>query len=193
MSQSLSEFYIQYEPKTDKGTIHDYINAWYSTEFTPKRFDVLSIVEIGVKRGYSAKLWSDWFVNSNIFGIDNFSENQFEKENILKEVYKLNNFTFIENNAYDLNTINLFQDNSIDYLIDDGPHSDETQLFCLEHWFKKIKIGGKLIIEDIQDIERQKNDFDKLCVKMNIKYDIIDLRLNKNREDDILLIFTKYE
>ena len=56
-------------------------------------------------------------------------------------------------------------------------------------WFSKLKSGGKLIIEDIWDIDSYKEEFDKL----NIPYEIIDLRSKSkhNQKNDVLLIFQK--
>ena len=45
---NLSEFYKSTGEASDKGTTHQYIYSFYSNEFTPKRNDELTIVEIGV-------------------------------------------------------------------------------------------------------------------------------------------------
>jgi hypothetical protein len=58
-------------------------------------------------------------------------------------------------------------------------------------WYSKLKPGGKIIIEDIQSFESTKHLFIELSNELNIKMDIIDLRPNKGRFDDILLIFYK--
>jgi hypothetical protein len=93
--------------------------------------------------------------------------------------------------AYDINTINKFADNSLDYLIDDGPHTLNTQLISIKEWFKKIKSGGTLIIEDIQDWDNEKKFFDNECNLLGISYEYIDLRKNKDRYDDVLIIIKK--
>ena len=71
--------------------------------------------------------------------------------------------------------------NSIDYLIDDGPHTLDSQLFAIEYWFKKVKVGGTMIIEDIQKLDTDTEKIDELCFKLGLSYEIIDLRNNKNR------------
>ena len=45
---TFSEFYSVTFPKSDKGIEHDYIDGWYTTEFTPIRNNNLTIVEIGL-------------------------------------------------------------------------------------------------------------------------------------------------
>jgi len=185
---TFSEFYDSIEPKSDKGTLHDYINGYYSTEFTDVRLGKLNIVEIGVRRGDSLNLLSKWFINSTITGIDNGSE---MNNNDLEFVNKIPNTTLILDTAYSDTTIDKFEDNSIDYLIDDGPHTIETQIISIQKWLEKVKKGGTLIIEDIQDWDNEKQFFDEICNSLGISYKCIDLRKNKNRYDDILIIIKK--
>jgi hypothetical protein len=170
--------------QSDKGTTHQYIYSFYSDEFTPKKNDELTIVEIGVNKGDSMILFRDWFINSKIFGIDNKNE---MSPSYVECVDSITGVNIIYKDAYDGETCNLFEDESIDYLIDDGPHSLESQLQCVKQWFSKIKNGGKLIIEDIQNFDKDKDEFDKL----GIPYEIIDTRNIDNRYDDVLLIFKK--
>jgi len=185
---TFSEFYDSIEPKSDKGTLHDYINGYYSNEFTNNRLNSLNIVEIGVRRGDSLNLLSKWFINSKITGIDNGYEMY---KNDLDFVSTIPNTTLILDTAYSDETINKFEDNSIDYLIDDGPHTIETQIISIQKWLKKVKKGGTLIIEDIQDWDNEKKFFDNECNSLGISYECIDLRKNKNRYDDVLIIIKK--
>ncbi len=187
---TFSEFYQSFESKSDKGTTHDYIDGWYSNEFTQKREQNLKIVEIGVHTGESMKLLREWFINADITGIDTFNNGNPESnvETIRKRIQNIN---IIEKDAFTKEVLDMFEDNSIDYLIEDGPHTLESQLFSIEYWFKKVKVGGTMIIEDIQKLDRDKEKIDELCFKLGLSYEIIDLRNNKNRYDDVLLIFKK--
>lgn len=36
-NMKFTQFYEKLEPKSDKGTLHNYIDGYYSTEFTPKK------------------------------------------------------------------------------------------------------------------------------------------------------------
>jgi len=186
---TFSEFYEASDFKSDKGTTHDYINGWYSDEFTSKRNDKLKILEIGVHRGPSMKLLRDWFINSEITGIDPFGDGL--PEGIADDIRKMGDITIIQDDAYTEKVLNMFEDNSIDYLIDDGPHTLDSQLFAIEYWFPKVKKGGTMIIEDIQKFDRDKEKIDELCLQLGLNYETIDLRNNKDRYDDVLLIFRK--
>lgn len=160
---------------TDKGTSHDYIQNYYADIFGNIRDENIRLVEIGIGDGYSLVLWRDWFRNAEIFGIEYYPYRYghpvpFETEGV----------TSIFKNAYNQETIDMFEDNSIDYLIDDGDHVLSSQLFCLEHWLPKIKIGGKIIIEDVQDIEYIKKFKDLIYnKKLNVKFKIFDTRKSR--------------
>jgi hypothetical protein len=170
--------------KTDKGTVHDYIKGWYSDEFTPKKKDKLNILEIGVSKGDSLILFRDWFINSKLIGIDNLQQ---QTSNEIEFIKNIENVELILQNAYSEDVVNMFEDEYFDYIIDDGPHTLESQIFSVKYYYQKLKLGGKLIIEDVNEFEYRKNYFDEL----NILYDIIDLRPNKDRFDDVLLIFKR--
>jgi hypothetical protein len=185
----LNEFYEKMKSKSDKGTTHDYISAYYNGEFTEKRFENLKILEIGIHTGLSLKLWKDWFINSNIIAIDPCKEVEILKE-ILDEVNELKNVNIIVDDAYSQNTLNMFEDESIDYIIDDGPHTLDSQLYSLRNWYKKIKSGGKLIIEDIQSL----TILNTLVIETNdldYEYNVFDFRENKGRYDDIIIEIIK--
>jgi hypothetical protein len=191
---TLSEFYKNglNDYKSDKGTVHDYIDGWYNKEFTPVRNENLTIVEIGIDAGFSLRLFGEWFLNSKIIGIDNgVTPSAANYNQWINEVTNIPNTEVILSNAYTQECIDMFEDNSIDYLIDDGPHTIESQLYCIENWFPKIKKGGTLIVEDVDKIDNVRGLIDNACNKINASYEIIDLRANKNRIDDVLIIIRK--
>jgi hypothetical protein len=183
---NLSEFYKVTGKSSDKGTVHCYIDEWYNSEFTPIRYENLNILEIGINRGDSLILWRDWFINSKIFGIDNGSEMTDEYMNIVNNIENVN---IVYGDAYSNDIANLYNNETFDYIIDDGPHTLESQINCVKKWFLKLKPSGKIIIEDVWDIDNYKTEFDKL----NVPYEIIDLKAksNNNQKNDVLLIFQK--
>jgi hypothetical protein len=177
---NLSEVFLSMENKTDKGTIHDYIDGYYSNEFTPKKDYNLNILEIGVNRGYSVELWRAFFSQILIVGLDNIKEYDEQYPNVLYRI----------TDAYTESELEFYEDGIFDYIIDDGPHTVESQLFSINHYYNKLKPVGKLIIEDIQT----DNDLRTLvsrCKELNYEHKVFDLRLNKGRYDDIILEITK--
>lgn len=185
---TFSEFYESSDFKSDKGTTHNYINGYYSNEFTPIRNQKLKVLEIGVHRGPSMKLLRDWFVNSEITGIDPFGDGL--PEGIADTIRKMGDITIIQDDAYTQKVLDMFENDSLDYIIDDGPHTLISQLYSLNHWYRKLKSGGKLIIEDIQS-STNLNLLITESNRLNYKYNAFDLRESKNRYDDILLEIIK--
>jgi hypothetical protein len=55
--------------RTDKNTTHSYLDL-YQTLFNNKKNTAKNILEIGIYRGGSIKLWSEFFINATIYGID---------------------------------------------------------------------------------------------------------------------------
>ena len=69
----LSEIYKKFsspEGSGDKGTAHSYIENYYKYRFKDLRLKKLNFLEIGVSTGLSLEMWSEYFPNSNIYGVD---------------------------------------------------------------------------------------------------------------------------
>lgn len=184
----LKDFYDGVKNKSDKGTTHDYINSYYDKEFTDKKNKELKILEIGIHAGLSINLWKNYFINSKIIGIDTFTEVDLLEE-IKDEILNSKNVEIIKADAYTQQILDRFDSNTFDYIIDDGPHTLESQIFSIKFWSKKIKKEGKLIIEDIQSID----SLNKLILEVDsfdMKWEVFDLRNNKGRYDDIILEIT---
>ena len=178
----------------DKGTSHSYIEYYYDREFSNIRPANLNFLEIGIWEGSSLKLWKSWFVNANIVGIDN-SKGIFDN-------IKRNNFTSIPgatilwDDAYSDNVVKTFNDNYFDYIIDDGPHTLDSHILCIEKWLPKLKPGGKLIIEDLYYLSESPaplvgEDLIKHIDTSLYTYKFFDLRKVRLRGDDIILEITK--
>ena len=197
--------------KGTKEYLHKYISHYYSNEFESKRDEKLTIVEIGVRDGFDLALFSDWFHKSKVFGIDiepikrNLSgtfNRAFGDGAYYKGPCTFKNFEFILGNAYDNSTLLRFKDNSIDYLIDDGSHILADQIKCIEKYLPKIKIGGKIIIEDVgcNEAPADTNPSIENCIHQIVhkvesykkhKWRIIDLRSKTNSKFSVIVEIEK--
>lgn len=187
MSNNFSDFFFadlalhnsgQRKYITDKGDTHNYIRGYYSDEFSSLQNAPIKLLEIGLAYCGSAKLWRDWFVNGEIDIIE-------YDPNLIKEVEGVN-ITLAS--AYEQETLDKFADNYFDYIIDDGPHTLESQIYAVEKWIDKVKPGGKLIIEDIASTEA----LNELINRTTYSYKVIDLReTSYKRFDDLILEITK--
>lgn len=171
---------------SDKGTTHDYIKGYYANEFSNREAEV-KIVEIGIGDGYSLVLWREWFKNAKIFAIEKYPYHYNHKK-----PFRIDGVTSIFDDAYTQSTVDLFEDDVIDYLIDDGPHTYESQEYCIINWLPKIKQRGKIIIEDIQEYSHIQRFTEVIQNnQLNVSTQVFDFRKNKNRYDDIIFEITK--
>jgi len=183
----LSEFFIGFEPKSDKNTSHSYIDGYYCNEFSNKKEDKIRLLEVGVREGFSHILWDKYFTNGEIYGVDN-GESGFNWEKVLNE----SRVKIFKEDAYSEKFTNKFEKGYFDYIIEDGSHHPTHQKMSIGLYLPLLKSGGKLIIEDIGntelanslETEAYKNELTKFCK-------IVDLRGKKNRWDDLLLEITK--
>lgn len=181
--QTFSELYQESIYKgftiSDKGTGHTYIDGYYNEVLNPLKEKSIKLLEIGVQHGGSMRLWRDFFIDGEIWGID-----------IKLPDVVIQGVNLLERDAYSQETLDMFEDNYFDIIIDDGPHTVESQVYCIKHWSSKLKVGGRLIVEDIQNIgnsyklENAANEVGQIGT-------IYDLRSNKNFIDDVIFEIIK--
>jgi len=164
---------------TDKNTVHSYLDL-YQEILQHKQYTAKNVLEIGIHRGGSLKLWNDFFINSTVYGLDVNDVPEY-----LSEYKRINT---IISSAYTLDVVNNFIEKNIyfDMILDDGPHTLESMLFTLIHYSKLLAPNGILIIEDVASIDWALL-FKKIVSDEHKEYtNIYDLRPNKNRWDDIV-------
>jgi hypothetical protein len=169
--------------KTDKHTAHSYIQHFYGEFFKPYRDKELNVLEIGTREGDSLRLWEHAFPKSNIYGIDNNKSKKFK--DVLSERIIV---TF--GDAYTEEVVDSLP--SFDIIIDDGPHTIESQIKCLEFYLPKLNDSGVILIEDIQKyeyIETLEEKYKELGGDIEVEF--YDLRNIKGRYDDIIIVFRK--
>lgn len=172
-----------YRPYTDKQSTHDYIKGYYNEAFADTSKPI-NLLEIGINEGDSLRLWAEHFgPDSKIYGFDT------NADTIISSLIDKSNIYFQVKDAYADETIAEFKDEYFDIIIDDGPHTLQSQIDCIVKWWPKLAVGGKMIIEDIQ------SEDDLLVLRaMNPpsgSTTIYDLRPNKGRYDDIIVEITK--
>jgi cephalosporin hydroxylase len=175
--------------RTDKNTTHSYLPL-YQNLLISKKETAKNVLEIGIQSGGSIKLWNDFFINANVYGLDimdiNFVwEGIKNKEKIILHTSKdaYNEDFFIANFLY--------KNIKCDFMLDDGPHTLESMKQFIKLYSQIMTEDGILIIEDVQSwdwIDILKNEVPE-NLKQFIK--VYDLRQNKNRYDDIVFTIDK--
>jgi len=175
--------------RTDKNTDHSYLPL-YQKLLISKKETAKNILEVGIQRGGSIKLWSDFFTNATVFGLDimdsaNLWEGIANKEKIIL-------YTSTDAYNHDFFHTHFLQKNiKCDMMLDDGPHTLDSMKQFIKLYSQIMTNDGILIIEDVQSwdwIDILKNEVPEE-LKPFIK--IYDLRLNKNRYDDIVFTIDK--
>jgi len=175
--------------KTDKNTTHSYLEL-YQKLLISKKETAKNVLEVGVQAGGSIKLWSDFFTNATIYGLDIMNI-----ANMWDGIKNKNNiFLYGSIDAYnDKFFTDTFLNKNIkfDFMLDDGPHTLESMKSFIKLYSQIMADDGILIIEDVQSwdwIDILKNEVPD-SLKKYIK--VYDLRPNKNRYDDIVLTIDK--
>jgi hypothetical protein len=130
---------------TDKEFPKTYISQVYEPILGPLFEKKLVFVEIGVRTGASVHLWAKFFKNLNFIGIDNGTDVVWQEESWVAG----RNVKYMKEDAYNHLTWQKLP-NEIDVLIDDGPHSIDSQTWAASNYTGKIRSGGFLFIEDVQ-------------------------------------------
>jgi len=133
---------------TDKITQHGY------DRFYPRFLDGLrdmsgAMLEIGIEKHHSLKLWLDYFPHAFIYGIDI----GFELEQERVRVFKAD-----QSSKADLMRVQAMINTPVYFIIDDGSHIPEHQLSTFNHYFRyMLEPGGVYIVEDIETSYWNKN------------------------------------
>ena len=171
---SLLEFIEKNPTKTDKVSL-GYIDQFYDRLFTPKKNKVKNLLEIGIWEGESLLLWRDYFTNAKIVGADIKHCPRIDNENRITQQI---------GNAYTAEFLNQYKKEHFDIIIDDGPHTFETQSFFLTNYLPLLKKDVVLILEDIIDLNWTPKLLE-LIDDTKYKVTVVDMRL-KQRDQQLL-------
>lgn len=130
----------QTSSKSDKISHHGY-HRFYSRFLDEMRGHPIQMLEIGIDREESMKLWSEYFPKATIHGAD------------IKKYTSSERITMHQLDQSDAGQLNEFADQfteSFDFILDDGSHVPKHQILTLEKLWKCLKPGGIFIIEDIE-------------------------------------------
>jgi hypothetical protein len=175
---------------TDKNTAHSYLDVYDKLLF-PIRKTASNILEVGIYWGGSIQLWRDYFPNAQIYAVDICSLD-FIKKSSIKNDHNISLFT--NTNGYDdtfIQTSFVNKNIKFDMILDDGPHSLQSNIDVIVKYLPLLSENGIMIIEDIQNFQWIN------ILKQNVpdeyqKYiQIYDLRHIKNRYDDVLFVINK--
>lgn len=173
---------------TDKNTLHSYIGA-YDKLLTPYEDKEINLLEVGVARGGSFVLWKNLLPKAKIALVDIHDYMTPQAKAEINENSKL----YIMD-AYTEQAIEKLKENypeGFDIIIEDGPHTMETQAYMVRNYLPLLKNGGVMVVEDLRTDEFIENLVKIVPDELKENVTIYDLRNVKNRQDDILFVIKK--
>jgi cephalosporin hydroxylase len=176
--------------RTDKNTVHSYLPL-YQQLLEGKRESAKNVLEVGIFKGGSIQLWSEFFTNATVYGLDVIKIEEVWTK--LKENPKI--ILHTSTNAYDEE---LFKKNFLDkgirfdFMLDDGPHTLESMIKFIELYSQIMTDDGILIIEDVQSWSWLPILTKTVPEELQKYIKIYDLRPNKGRYDDIVFTIDKF-
>lgn len=163
---------------SDKNTTHKY-GVVYDLIFNSQYLKFgrkLKVLEIGITQfgDGSAECFSKVPFVEKYVGIDNKTY----RGNISYD--KVSIYSGEKYDAYTFEMINeiLEKEGSFDIIIDDGPHTWESQKWFLKNYFSLLNDGGVLMCEDIQEFYL-KHNLRFLTKELDLY--VLDLRVNNNK------------
>jgi 8-demethyl-8-alpha-L-rhamnosyltetracenomycin-C 2'-O-methyltransferase len=174
---------------TDKNTIHNYTGI-YEYLLKPYQDKKGTLLELGVQHGGSSLLWYNYLPHFYLHLIDITSI----APDKIWDAMKTNRYQFHKRNGYCNETVQYLTPlvpDGFDIIIDDGPHTLQSQIFAVNFYFPMLKPGGILIIEDIQDSNHLSILTDYLKAEDVVNVEVYDVRRTKGRYDDLIWVCRK--
>jgi hypothetical protein len=173
---------------TDKNTRHSYIPL-YDKLLSTRKQTAKNVLEIGIYQGGSIDLWAKYFPNATVHAVDIMHMNQIPFFLKNRDNIKL----YTETDAYSDTFIQKLIDTGIkfDFILDDGPHTLESQQKYLKNYTDLLSDKGILILEDIQSIDYVNELISSIPENLRCFCKLYDLRPIKNCYDDIVISIDK--
>ncbi len=187
----LQDIHLQY--KTDKGTEHNYV-PFYDSIFGDLRLKENNLLEIGVLHGGSLKMWHDFFENSHVYGVEDFSQQTGFSEPVIQEEverslleYPRAKLFFYNSEDKEQATKNL-EGLQFDIIIDDANHRIENQLKNIDIYYPFLAPGGIYIIEDVCHPDSAVMCAEKLHELSGKNAGIVDFNVAVRHDDRIVYL-----
>lgn len=176
----LTELGIKYG--TDKAFDHKFTED-YNRVFEPVRFDVTSVLEIGVCKGRSIRMWLDYFPNATIWCIDSMDVASFVQGHERVRFHQCSQSEYRTSQVFDI-------------IIDDGSHLVKDQ----QDTFTNLLHNWQLfyVVEDLHTSNSEDYGFDGTNSTIDFLRDFqrnnesrFNIEIIKKKEDSITSIISR--
>ncbi len=127
---------------TDKSSLGHHYTRVYESYLATRREQVRSVLEIGVWRGCSLKMWADYFPNARIVGLD------ISAADLPADLGDRVEFHLTDGTKVPLQ----FEKTDFDLVVDDGSHQSRDMIHAFESWFPHVQPGGLYVVEDLHAV-----------------------------------------
>lgn len=188
--KTLAEIYEKYRlPEngiSDKGTTHSYIEE-YERLFAPfRQRQPITMLEIGLCRGGSLRMWHEYFEKSEIYGVDitQTPDGHNDLNQLIAEKLPRMHFSILDA-GNPVQVMLGLAETKFDIVIEDASHHIGDSMTIYSNFIHRLKPDGLYIIEDVPDISNMLPLFMPLAISRKVL--VVDLRKRKNRFDDVLI------
>lgn len=124
---------------------HGYTPIYYQY-LNDKKHIIENFLEIGIREGWSHKMWAEWLPLATIYGIDDFSD---PACTVKKEDIETTQIKIIVGDQSDKKILNIFSKIPLNVIIDDGSHRSWHQQKSFNGLWDYLIPGGYYFIEDL--------------------------------------------
>jgi hypothetical protein len=127
----------------DWGVAHEYAEV-YERFLAARRLEPIRLLELGVWKGASLRMWEAYFPNAEIIGIDNLPDvvqQKLERAEVL--------IGDAADAAFLTSAVDRFAEGKIDIVVDDCGHVLDQQIRSFEKLFPLLDAGGLYFVEDV--------------------------------------------
>jgi hypothetical protein len=127
--------------KTDKFRPHNYTTEYYR-RLNERRLEVRKVLEIGIWKGRSLRMWEEFFPNARIYGIDNNP----------KRIFKAGRIECFEGDQLHQKRLAFLAKSvggQFDVIVDDGLHEPRHNIKAMMALVRFLTKDGLYFIEDI--------------------------------------------
>lgn len=124
-----------------EGAGHDYLR-FYEQFLESRRRNVRKVLEIGVQKGASLRMWQEYFPDARIYGLD-------IAESALKITGERIDVRLLDQSDAEALRRFAVSEGPFDVIVEDGSHRWEHQIISLQVLLDFVRPGGVYIVEDL--------------------------------------------
>lgn len=163
------------------GTLHSYTPI-FSNLFSNLRDKEVSMLSLGYGNGSEANIWLEYFSDLTLTGIEN--NIKLQQESTIKEVNLIYKDILLEETANSITS-------TFDIILHDFPSSFIHYITSINLYSEKLKEGGMFVLQDIYDIDINRESYKNHIESKGLTFEVYDLRDIKGRFDDVLIVGRK--